>query len=40
MYTWVGPILIAINPYRWQPELFTDQVMTCYHNNQRSTHIT
>ena len=34
MYTWVGPILIAINPYRWQPELFTDQVMTAYHNKK------
>lgn len=33
IYTWVGPILISINPYRWTPELYTMQKMVEYHRH-------
>lgn len=31
MYTWVGPILIAVNPYAWQPSLYSHAQSLAYH---------
>jgi len=33
VYTWVGPILISINPYRWTPELYTAEKSMEYHRS-------
>lgn len=35
IYTWVGPILISLNPYRWTPELYTVQKMMGYHYHSK-----
>jgi myosin heavy subunit len=32
VYTFVGPILIAINPYEWNKSLYTEDVMVSYHS--------
>lgn len=32
IYTFVGPILISINPYKWFKELYTESIMIDYHN--------
>jgi len=36
IYTFVGPILISINPYKWYKDLYTDDVMSKYHLKETS----
>ena len=35
IYTFVGPILISINPYKWFKDLYSEQTMLDYHINGR-----
>jgi hypothetical protein len=34
IYTFVGPILISINPYKWLPHLYSEETMSLYHSRQ------
>jgi hypothetical protein len=34
IYTFVGPILISINPYKWLSNLYSEETMTAYHSRQ------
>jgi myosin heavy subunit len=34
IYTFVGPILISINPYKWLPNLYSEETMAAYHSRQ------
>jgi hypothetical protein len=34
VYTFVGPILIAINPYKWLAHLYSEETMNEYHSNK------
>ena len=34
VYTFVGPILIAINPYKWLADLYSEETMNEYHTNK------
>lgn len=34
VYTFVGPILIAINPYKWLEHLYSEETMNEYHSNK------
>ena len=34
VYTFVGPILIAINPYKWLADLYSEDTMNEYHTNK------
>ena len=34
IYTWVGPILISINPYKWFKDLYSEDIMTKYHDKE------
>lgn len=34
IYTFVGPILISVNPYKWLPNLYTEDTMAAYHSRQ------
>jgi len=36
IYTFVGPILISINPYKWLKDMYSEQAMLDYHNKQVS----
>lgn len=35
IYTFVGTILISINPYKWFKDLYSDETMHEYHNNTK-----
>ena len=35
IYTFVGPILISINPYKWFKDLYTENAMTDYHGKKQ-----
>jgi len=35
IYTFVGPILISINPYKWFRDLYNVQTMSEYHNQKQ-----
>lgn len=35
IYTFVGPILISINPYKWFRDLYNVQTMSDYHNHKQ-----
>ena len=34
IYTFVGPILISVNPYKWLPNLYNEEAMVGYHSRQ------
>jgi hypothetical protein len=34
IYTFVGPILISINPYKWVEGLYTEETMALYHGKR------
>jgi hypothetical protein len=34
IYTFVGPILISINPYKWLSNQYSEDTMTAYHSHQ------
>lgn len=34
IFTAVGPILVSINPYRWNPELYAEDLMFDYHQGR------
>jgi len=34
IYTFVGPILISINPYKWLKDMYSEQAMLDYHKKQ------
>lgn len=34
IYTFVGPILISVNPYKWLQNLYSDETMAAYHSRQ------
>jgi myosin-7 len=34
IYTFVGPILISINPYKWFDNIYSDQTMIDYHSHK------
>ena len=36
IYTWVGPILVAINPYKWAPGLYSVNTMMKYNNKSET----
>ena len=35
IYTFVGPILISINPYKWFKDLYSENTMVAYHGRKR-----
>ena len=35
IYTFVGPILISINPYKWFKDLYTESSMALYHGKKQ-----
>lgn len=35
IYTFVGTILISINPYKWFKDLYSDRIMTEYHSTNQ-----
>ena len=35
IYTFVGPILISINPYKWFKDLYTETSMALYHGKKQ-----
>ena len=35
IYTFVGPILLSINPYKWFKDLYTETTMTEYHDKKQ-----
>jgi hypothetical protein len=35
IYTFVGPILISINPYKWFKDLYSEQTMIDYHSRTK-----
>ena len=35
IYTFVGPILISINPYKWFKDLYSEQTMIAYNAKRR-----
>ena len=35
IYTFVGPILISINPYKWFKDLYTESSMIEYHGRKQ-----
>ena len=35
IYTFVGPILISINPYKWFKDLYSEHTMVSYHGRKR-----
>ena len=35
IYTFVGPILISINPYKWLKDMYSEQSMIDYHNHKK-----
>ena len=35
IYTFVGPILLSINPYKWFKDLYTENAMTEYHSRKQ-----
>ena len=35
IYTFVGPILISINPYKWLKDMYSEQCMIEYHNHKQ-----
>ena len=35
IYTFVGPILISINPYKWFKDLYSEQTMVEYHSKKQ-----
>jgi myosin heavy subunit len=37
VYSFVGPILISINPYKWIPDLYEETTMLKYHGAQASS---
>lgn len=39
IYTFVGPILISINPYKWFKDLYTEKTMTDYQGKKQVSRI-
>jgi myosin heavy subunit len=37
IYTFVGPILISINPYKWLKDMYSEHTMLSYHGGDRRT---